>query len=134
MTTAYRYKGKLYPRMELDRMSVMDTIHVNTRLAELGLGTGWNELILQVAALPRETAEDMVRIEYDQGAQVLAAIVLWISLRRGGLDLTFDDALDLPLGDVEQIELTEDHKDAAPKARARKGSARAGASTKATHA
>lgn len=135
MTIAYRYEGKLYPRQQFDRMSALDSLTVNTRLAELGLDCRWNDLMVLIAEMPDQTAADKVRIEYSQEGQVLAAIIIWISLRNGGLsDFTLDDALALPLSDVEQVVLTEDHKDPAPKARARKGSARGAVSTKASHA
>lgn len=132
MTTAYRYKGKLYPRQAIDRMSTIDSIRVNTRLAELGLGCRWNDLMVILSGMPMDTAEDRVRVEYSQEGQIIASIAVWVSLRLGGLaDFTLDDALELPLSEVELVELTEDHKESAPKARARKGSAQAGASTRA---
>lgn len=111
----FSINGKVYSTSALDEVPLRDLILFNTQAAEMGLSERWNDI--------ERIATDFATLTPKQADQhpdklLVFAVTIWVSRRMAGEDLTFGQAVDIPLSSLQMI---PDPADKKPKANPTKG-------------
>ncbi|HEY2088600.1 MAG TPA: hypothetical protein VGH54_21595 [Mycobacterium sp.] len=136
----FKIGTKTYNGADLDRLSLKDILMLENETAELGKPLKWTQVQEWEQDLDRltrivvdETKSKAVRDaamkerEDHPGNIWVMALVIWSSRRLAGELISFGDAIDFPMKDLQFLPEPTDHKSSAnpTKARPRKGSGRA---------
>lgn len=92
--------GKVYTLGAVDDISLKDLVLFNTQAADMGLTERWNDVervATEINALTPEQAES------HPDKLLMTAVTIWVARRLAGDDLSFGDAIDLPLSKVKWI-------------------------------
>lgn len=117
----FQIDGKTYSTATLDEITLKDLLLFEVQARDLGLDVTWAQLQERAAAL--DTADEAAA---DRDGLLMMAATIWASRRMAGEDVTFGDAIDVPLASIVFLPPTEDHKPGPPKAR-KKGRPKASA-------
>lgn len=123
----FKISGRLYTAASLTEVSLRDLLLFEVQTEEMGLPLRWADQLNiseEITALPKEE-----RGKHPKMLQLLA-VTVWATRRVAGDKVTFSEALDFSLDQLEWVGGGEDDEADPPKARqaTRKGSGRAGAS------
>jgi len=113
MSEEVRFKigDKVYDTATVDEISLRDVVSFNSQAAEMGLGVTWAD----VERIATEAADRKASDEAHPEALILFAVTVWAARRIAGEDVTLDEALDVPLKDIEIVEAPKAPKDHKPK-------------------
>lgn len=119
----FKIGSQVYDAEAIDQLSLRDILQLETETTNMGHPLRWSD----VQQISRELADLPTDDERSQhpSAIWLLAITIWASRRRFGEDLTFAQAIDFPLVDLDYLPEPEDHQKPAHPTKARAGSARA---------
>lgn len=115
--------GRVYDVTGIDRLSLANILRLEKETSELGRAMKWSELramVDRVADLDEE-ARDV-----DDDTPWVLALTVWASRLNAGDAITFEQAIDFPLGDFQQLPDPQDHMPTVDPTKARPGSGRAG--------
>lgn len=117
----FRIGEKVYTTETLDEISLRDLMLFNRQAADMGLGATWADverISAEIAALD----ENSVGTHPDM--MLMVGVTVWASRRQAGDDVTFEQAVDVPLSKIVWLESPKDRQPKTPKKRASgKGSA-----------
>lgn len=97
MTAGFRIGDAVYEMASVRRVTLRDSLQFNAEARRENLGITWAGLLAlvdEVSALP--VAERVAH----EGTWLLMAAVIWSSRRAQGEDVSFLDAIDVPLEDI----------------------------------
>lgn len=89
--------GKVYSMSAIDAVSLKDLILFNTQAADMGLAERWNDIeriSTEINAMSTDEAEA------HPSKLLMFAVTVWVSRRLAGEDLSFGEAIDIPLSSV----------------------------------
>lgn len=114
----------VYEGASIDRVSIGDLMKLEPQTAEYrhGQPMAWSEIRALAQRCQEMTAEDLVESD---DLPMFLGIIVWASRLNAGEKITFGEAVDFPMGDLEFIPDPQDHKQAAGPQKARPGSGRA---------
>jgi hypothetical protein len=122
--TRFKLAGKTYTTASLDSVSLKDLLVWQRECADLGLSIPWAQVEANAVAMSEGDAEANLA---DVDQLLMLAVTIWASRRAAGEDLTFAEAIDFPLTELEFLPQPQDHAPkAASKKQPRKGSAAGG--------
>lgn len=98
MTAGFFIDGREYEMSSIRRVTLRDTLTFNAEARRAGLGITWAGLLALVDEVTALTVAERVNHE---GTWLLMAAVIWSSRRSQGEDVSFLDAIDVPLEDIE---------------------------------
>jgi hypothetical protein len=98
MTAGFRIDGREYEMSSIRRVTLRDTLTFNAEARRADLGITWAGLLALVDEVTALTVAERVNHE---GTWLLMAAVIWSSRRSQGEDVSFLDAIDVPLEDIE---------------------------------
>ena len=108
MTDArFRLHGKLYSTAALDEISLKDLVLFNSQAEEIGMARKWSDVeraAFEVASMTPAEAD----LHPDK--LLVIAVTIWASRRMAGDLVTFGEAIDFPVKDIEFLPATEDRK------------------------
>lgn len=113
-----------YNAATLDRISLSNILLLEKETTEYGRPMKWSEIRAMAQVVEQL---DPKEFENHDEAPWFIALTVWASRLDAGEKITFAQAIDFPLGDLELIPDPQDHKKAANPTRARPASGRAGA-------
>jgi hypothetical protein len=122
----FKIGEKTYETTSTDQVSLRDLVLFNTQAAELGIPERWGD----VEAAMREMDDlDKVQANRHPAKFLVMAVTVWAARRAVGEDLTFSEAIDVPVSQINIVPDPQDHKPGKAKGgqKPRKGSARAAA-------
>ncbi|MBK8399923.1 MAG: hypothetical protein IPL29_02280 [Propionivibrio sp.] len=93
MTAGFFIDGREYEMSSIRRVTLRDTLTFNAEARRAGLGITWAGLL----ALDEVTALTIAERVNHEGTWLLMAAVIWSSRRSQGEDVSFLDAIDVPL-------------------------------------
>lgn len=128
----FKIGDKVYSTAALDEISIRDLVVFNTEVADLGLHYTWAD----VERIGNEMAEmpDQEALHHPD-AMFITGVTIWASRRAAGDSVTFLEAIDIKIKDLEFLPSTQDHVGPTKAAKksgsksGRKGSNRAGSTT-----
>lgn len=138
MTDIARFKigNKVYSTSALDEISLRDLVVFNTEVSELGIPYSWADVERIGTEMADMTEEEAKR---HPDAMFITGVTIWASRRSAGDEVTFLEAIDVKLKDLQFLPSTEDkrpsgkaRKKTGPKASARAGSKEADLSAETT--
>lgn len=112
----FKIGAKVYTMTSLDDVSLRDIVMFNTEAAALGLGKTWAD-VEQLAAEIQAADDDAAENHPDK--MLMIGVTVWASRRVAGDDVTFGEAIDVPLSAIEFLPEPGDRKPG--KAKAHKG-------------
>lgn len=121
----FKLQGRTYKATAVfDRVPLRDLLALEVELETLGRPMKWSqvrEMVQRISLL--EDAQD------DPDFLWFLGLLVWGTRRIAGEALTFEEAIDFPLGELEMLPESDDHKKAAKPTprKARPDSGRAGA-------
>lgn len=108
----FKYGGKVYETDVLDNISLRDLMVFNRQVADMGLPLTWAD----VERISAEMAElDEAEAARHPDAMVMTGVVIWASRRAAGDEVTFEEAVDIPLSEIVWLEAPKDHRPKAAK-------------------
>lgn len=113
-----------YNAATLDRISLSNILLLEKETTEYGRPMKWSEIRAIGDVIETLTEKEF---ESHDEAPWFIALTVWASRLDAGERITFAEAIDFPLGDLELIPEPQDHKRPANPTRARPASGRAGA-------
>lgn len=113
-----------YDGKTLDRLTLAEILRLEQETEQFGRAMKWSQLRALADATEGMTAEEF---EETDDAPWLIGMIVWVSRLRAGENISFADAIDFPLGDLELIDVdpSADRTGAADPRRARPASGRA---------
>lgn len=124
MAGRFRLRGKLYEMSSINEISLKDLLLFNTQAEELGIPERWADV--ELAALDMSAMKTAREGLTHPMRNVVIAVTVWISRRAAGEDLSFSDAIDFPLAEVEFLPDPGDRKAGPTKGAAKKRPAKKG--------
>ena len=136
----FKIGSRMYNGASLDRLTLKDILLLEQSTQDLGRPLKWSEIerwtseldeLSKQAAFGKTPAEcdAAMRARTDHPGNIwVMAMVIWASRRLAGEQVSFEDAIDFPMGDLEFLPDTKDHLPAGPtkaRPRPRKASGRA---------
>jgi len=114
----FRIGEKVYSQLSMDEISLKDMLLFNIQVAELGLPYTWADV--------QRIAKELDGLSDAQAGQhpdimFATAVTIWISRRGAGEDLSFDEAISIPMSAITFVSEPKDHQ--AGKAKGAKTSA-----------
>lgn len=118
MAQRLKIGDRVYTEAALDEVSIKDLLVFDPQVAALGLPYRWKD----VEKLGEEFAQlekdgKKAEMEGHPDGLFFLAVVVWVTRRTAGEDITFDEAISVPMSKIEWL---PDPKDHAPKKKARK--------------
>lgn len=104
----FKIGKKVYTTAALDEVSLRDLVLFNTQAADMGLDAKWSDIERIAGEFDAMTEAEA---EKHPDALLMIAVTVWVSRRVAGEDLTFGDALDFPLS---QLDFLPEPKDRQP--------------------
>ena len=98
MTAGFRIGDTVYEMSSIRRVTLRDTLTFNAEARRADLGITWAGLLALVDEVTALTVAERVNHE---GTWLLMAAVIWSSRRSKGEDVSFLDAIDVPLEDID---------------------------------
>lgn len=108
----FKLGDKTYETAGLDEVSLRDLVLFNTQAAEIGLASRWSDVEAAAEEFDSLTEEE-VRRHPDN--MLVMAVTIWITRRAAGEDLSFGDAIDIPISKIEILPDPGDHKPGKPR-------------------
>lgn len=102
-----KVNDKVYSSRTLDEISLKDLIRFNTEAAELGIPERWADIEQMVGEIDQLTEAEAAK---HPGKLLLIGVMLWVARRAAGEDVTFAEAVDVPLAQVDFLPDPEDRK------------------------
>lgn len=103
----FKLHGKTYTTSALDEITLKDLVLFNTQAEATGITRKWSDVERVSAELSQLTPAEADR----HPEKFLAiAVTIWASRRTSGEDITFDEAIDFPIKDIEFLPEPEDRK------------------------
>lgn len=119
----FKIGDRIYTTAALDEISLKDLMLFNSQAADMGLDKTWADVERLGQALAEMTADEAGQ---HPDALFLTGVTIWASRRAAGDEVTFGEAIDIKLKDLEFLPSTKDHRPNPTKARkgssTRKGS------------
>lgn len=109
MSTVARFKigKKVYSTAALDEISLKDLMLFNTQAADMGLTERWSD----VERISQEMANmTEAEAETHPGKMLMVGVTVWAARRIAGEQVTFDEAVSIPVGSIVFLPATEDRK------------------------
>lgn len=116
----FTISGKVYEASSVDRISLANILKLEREAAELGRPLKWSQfknMVNEASALSAEELDD-----YDETPWIIA-LTIWASRLNAGENVTFAQAVDFPLADLQWIPDPQDHKEPANPTKSPKASA-----------
>lgn len=107
----FKIQGKTYDTATVDEISLRDVVLFNSQAADVGLGVTWAD----IERISNEIAELGDTEVAHPDALVMFAVTIWAARRVAGDDVTLDQALSVPMKDIEIVEARKAPKDHAKK-------------------
>lgn len=119
----FRIGEKTYTTAAVGRLTLRQLIQIEHETTQLGRPMSWQDL--------REIAGRVEKLPGDKAGQDpdwlwFVALVIWSSRVDAGEQITFTDAIDFPIDELEWLPEPQDRKKSADPTKARPGSGRAG--------
>lgn len=121
--------GKTYPTSTLDRLTLRQLLVLESQTAELGSPMTWGQLqamAQRISESGEEKAQDDPQFPWFLG------MLIWASRNEAGENLTFGEAVDFPISDLQVLPDPEDRKASKDPQSPRSGSGRGDAGGKKT--
>jgi hypothetical protein len=112
----FRLGGKVYTTASLDEISLRDLMVFERETAAMGLPMKWSD----VERIGSEMAELPADGQHPD-TLLMVGVTIWAARRAAGDDVTFEQAIDFPMKDLEFIDAPKDHQAPTNPTRARKG-------------
>lgn len=119
----FKIDGRLYEAASVDRLSLAQILRLESETAALGRPMKWSQLRQMVDEI--STLQEGEFDAHDDAPWVVA-LTIWASRLNAGENLSFAEAIDFPLADLEYLPDPQDHQAPAGKASARKGTGAGG--------
>jgi hypothetical protein len=103
----FSLNGKVYTTSAIDEVSLKDLVRFNTEAADMGLRERWNDIERVATEMDAMTPKEA---EQHPDKLLVTAVTIWVARRVAGEDLSFGDAIDLPLSKITWIPDPEDKK------------------------
>lgn len=118
MTTGVTFKvqGRVYTVESLDQISLKDMLLFERQTDEVGLSLTWAD----IQRIQSEVTAYQKRKETHPQALLMIAAAVWLARRAAGENVTFGEAIDIPITQFEILPGTEDRKPANPTKGAKK--------------
>lgn len=110
----FKIGSKVYRLDVLDDISLRDLMVFNRQVADMGLSITWADIeriSSEMAGLSDKKASQHPE------AMIMTGVSIWASRRAAGDDVTFEEAVDIPVSEIVWLEGPKDHK---PSAKARR--------------
>lgn len=105
---------RVYTSAALDEVSLRDMLLFEGQAKDIGLSLTWGEIEDLAQRVAGETDANNVST---QDGLTLTAATVWASRRAAGDDVTFGEAIDVPVNRIRFLRATEDHRPDPSKAR-----------------
>lgn len=102
----FQIDGKTYTTASLDEITLKDLLVFEVQVRELGLDVTWSDLQEKAAALAESDPDDPTT---DRDGLLMMAATIWASRRMAGEDVTFAQAIDVPITKITFLPPTKDH-------------------------
>lgn len=108
----FKIGTKVYTTAALDEVSLRDLVLFNTQAADMGLAEKWSDVERIAGEFDAMTEAEA---EGHPDKLLMIGVTVWASRRGAGEDLSFGDALDFPLSQLDFLPEPEDRKPGKPK-------------------
>jgi hypothetical protein len=112
----FKIGTKVYETDVLDDISLRDLMVFNRQVADMGLSITWADIERISVEMSELDEKDAAR---HPEAMLMTGVVIWASRRSAGDDVTFEQAVDIPMSQIVWLETPKDHK---PKKKGASGS------------
>jgi hypothetical protein len=104
----FKIGTKVYETDVLDTISLRDLMVFNRQVADMGLSITWAD-VERISAEMAEIGEADGASRHPE-AMLMTGVVIWASRRAAGDDVTFEQAVDIPMSEIVWIEAPKDHR------------------------
>jgi hypothetical protein len=96
--------GREYPAVDHSNASLLHLMDLKTQTAKLGLGPGGKGLgMAALQAIGTDSAQAQAAGEVPEDADLWMAVMVFLTRRAAGDDVSFLEAIDVPIGSIEVI-------------------------------
>jgi hypothetical protein len=96
--------GREYPAVDHSNASLLHLMDLKTQTAKLGLGPGGKGLgMAALQSIGVSAVASQAAGEVPDDADVWMAVMVFLTRRAAGEDISFVDAIDVPLGSIEVV-------------------------------
>ena len=99
----FRLQGKLYTMAAIDRLTLLDLMKLERQTEEMGRPMKWSELRSILEHFDTQFDVDGFDPEGDDLYPWFLGLLIWATRRDAGDEVTFGDAVDVPLGEIEIV-------------------------------
>ena len=103
----FKLRGKVYSTAALDELPLKALVLFDDQAAEIGMSRRWSDVETAAAEISAAKSADA---EFHPSRYLVIAVTIWASRLTSGEPLTFGEAIDFPLKDIEFLPEPEDRK------------------------